>query len=226
MKRVINLDDFFDQIYCINLKSRPDRLISFKKNLKALGTSNITYFEAINGRTLDINGWHHSAGALGCRLSHISIYKEAIKNNYSKILVLEDDAIISTDFLKSLYKIIDTVNDDWDLIYFGGAHFATPDKINDNVIRLKATTALHSVAINCRCLPQILTTLEQNNNQVIDVVLADMQPKLKAYSPTKPTARQIRGYSDIEETHVDYNVSLMSKIWHKLKRNWDGLFNR
>ncbi len=224
MKASINLDEYFDRIYCINLKSRPDRLISFKKNFKALGTSNITFIEAIDGKTLDIGDWKFSPGSLGCKLSHLSIYNDALKNNYSKILVFEDDAIVNKYFRKALYKILATVNDDWDLIYFGGTHFVRPEKINNSTMRLKSTTTTHSMAINCRCMPQLLSELT-NSNQFIDISLANLQIKLKVYGPSKSMAYQIQGYSDIEETNVNYNMSLMSKIGYKIKSYYNIFFS-
>jgi len=217
MKQVINLDEYFDQIYCINLKSRPDRLLAFKKNFDALGTSKINIIEAVDGKTIDIGDWKYNSGALGCRLSHIAAYNDAIKNKYAKILVLEDDVIINKGIKKALFKLQQNLQNNWDLIYFGGNHVIKPEKINSEIVKIKCTLATHAIAINCACLPQIIAELEHNDH-CIDVVLADLHPKLRVYSPVKPVAYQKNGYSDIEETEVNYNVSFIKKIIFKIKK--------
>lgn len=225
MKQLIDLDQYFDQIYCINLKSRPDRLLAFKKNFDALGTSKINFIEAVDGKTIDIGNWKYNRGALGCRLSHIAAYNDAIKNKYAKILVLEDDVVFSKTFRKALFKLQQNLQNNWDLLYFGGNHVLKPEKINRDMVKIKCTLAAHAIAINCECLPQIITELEHNDH-CIDVVLADLHPKLKVYSPLKPVAYQQKGYSDIEETEVNYNVSFSKKIIFKFKSLVKSIFRR
>jgi GR25 family glycosyltransferase involved in LPS biosynthesis len=225
MKQLVDLDQYFDQIYCINLKSRPDRLLAFKKNFGALGTSKINFIEAIDGKTIDIGNWKHSRGALGCRLSHIAIYSDAIKNKYSKILILEDDVVIDKGIRKALFKLQQNLQNNWDLIYFGGTHFIKPEKINRDMVKIKCTLATHAIAINCSCLSQIITELEHNDH-CIDVVLADLHPKLKVYGPAKPMAHQKDGYSNVEETDVNYNVSFSKKIIFKIKLLVKSIFRR
>jgi GR25 family glycosyltransferase involved in LPS biosynthesis len=214
--KYITIDEYFDEIYCINLRSRPERLLSFKKNFHNLGTSRITFFEAIDGSTLDIGDWKLTRGALGCTLSHVAIYKDALEKKHSKILVLEDDAVLGRNFRKALTKLIVTVKDEWDLLYLGGMHCMSPEKINSNVVKVKSSLTTHAIAINCECLPFVLA--ERDTSEIIDVTLAHLHQKLRVYAPTKFVAHQIKGYSDIKELYVDYNVSLFEKIFYKIKK--------
>jgi len=99
-------------IYCINLDKRPQRYSSFisQEGVKSL---KIQRFSAIDGSTLDItnnpdisnqtkynilhktrrsHGQIDTLGAIGCSLSHYSIWKEFLKSDHAYCFVLEDDA--------------------------------------------------------------------------------------------------------------------------------------
>lgn len=212
-----NLNEYFDCIYCINLLHRKDRLDQFKKdNLSILGTSILQVFKAIDGNDLTDPDWQYSRGALGCRLSHLAVYKDAVAKKYSKIIVLEDDVILSKHLKESLFDVIKITNHDWDMIYLGGTHYLKPDKVNENVVKLNGTLALHAVAINCRCLEEIISKIETDKRWV-DSVIGDLHVKLKVYGFLKPLAMQRKGYSDIQEKYINYNISFLTKLTYKIK---------
>ena len=57
-----------------------------------------------------------SAGELGCSLSHYEIWKNAKEQNFERILVLEEDFLIQSEFTM---KMVNDLPDDWDMVYFG-----------------------------------------------------------------------------------------------------------
>lgn len=94
--------------------------ISFKKNPKVeqhyknYGFKDVNHFEAVNGKKLDIDSMlkdnlitirsyddvksdrsEHSgmpsAGALGCSLSHYSLWKMCVDNNWEAVIIAEED---------------------------------------------------------------------------------------------------------------------------------------
>ena len=214
---LIELDNYFDRIYCINLKSRPDRLAQFKTNYAALGTSNIQIIEAVDGKQTDLKNWPYSPGALGCRLSHLALYKEAVASGFSRILILEDDAVISKTFRKKFTRLINYVNDDWDMIYFGGYHHLKPDRINKDIVKLNNTLSTHSIAINTRCLKKIIDKIE-SDERWIDSVIAELHPTMKVYGFKTPTSYQNDGFSDIEGTYIKYNYTKVDRFAALVKR--------
>lgn len=136
-----SLNDYFDQIYCINIKTDKYRMSTFDKVSKLIGfkykkIEAITpesqelqeTFEKLTGRELSsdrnprellkIKGQLDSLGALGCSLSHLKILKDAIKNDYKNILLLEDDVLPSKNFK----YILENFNppEDYDFLYLGG----------------------------------------------------------------------------------------------------------
>lgn len=209
---------FFDKIYCINLPERTDRLKQFENNYAILGTGEVTVFKAVNGKELNDPDWLYNKGALGCRLSHLGVYKEALEKGYNKILVFEDDVKLQPGFRQGFAALNKYVHGDWDMIYFGGYHHLLPEDIGSGFIRLKNTLALHAVALNARCLPKLIDKIEKDKRWV-DSVIADLHPELKVYGFKKPFALQNAGYSDILEKEVDYRESFRSKVKDYLKNS-------
>jgi len=118
--------NYFDQVYVINLDSRPDRmkqvnelLSQYKINYKRISGVYLKdkYTDVINKKTNT-----SSLGHLGCILSHVKCCKDALDNNYNKILVLEDDITFIENHIniinfQKLYNEIQTI--DWNIFYLG-----------------------------------------------------------------------------------------------------------
>ena len=87
----MKIDKYFDKIYLLNLYKRKDRLI---KSTTKLNSHQIDFevFNGVDGSTLNKlwevfnNPYFGNTSYLGCAISHLSIYQDAIQNNYKKIL--------------------------------------------------------------------------------------------------------------------------------------------
>lgn len=97
---MIHINQYFDNIFLINLKRRPDKL---SKVLSGLDKYNIkvTIIEAIDGYD-DKNNKDYidtiSYGAQAYTLTWKKILKMSIEKKYKKILLLDDDVILSKNF--------------------------------------------------------------------------------------------------------------------------------
>ena len=89
--------DKIDKIYIINLKDRIDRWNDSLVQLNKYNIENYERFDAIRPDLKKIDPIHYKKnnlkinekyiiGALGCKLSHIEIIKNAKKKNYKQIL--------------------------------------------------------------------------------------------------------------------------------------------
>ncbi len=114
------INSYFDKIYLLNLFKRKDRLVSSKDRLDKL---NIKYevFNGTDGSVLNKvlqnlnNPNFTNPSYLGCAISHLSIYQDAILNKYDRILILEDDNLINQNINSYNFTI-----PDWsDLFYLG-----------------------------------------------------------------------------------------------------------
>jgi GR25 family glycosyltransferase involved in LPS biosynthesis len=172
-----------DKIYVINLKKNTDRWDSISRMAKKANV-NITRFDAIYGKELESN--HQDilkyfvkdhklyAGQIGCALSHIKIWEDAIKNNYKNIIIFEDDAIIPEDFWRKFNNAYNELPKDWDMLLLGGVllggtiysnNLLKPDKRSDNY-------GTSSMLINLKFIKNIINDLKLN--KAIDNYLRDI----------------------------------------------------
>lgn len=122
------------QIYCINLKERPDRWERFIQQpgvQRLSGAYPFERFEGINGKLLDIKNDDRvslrtkrnilyqkrrdhedldTPGGVGCYLSHYSCWKKFLDTDKEKLLILEDDAEIPETFLDELNTAMEDLN--------------------------------------------------------------------------------------------------------------------
>lgn len=122
------------QVYCINLKERPDR---WERFIQQTGVQRLAQlypferFEGINGKLMDIKNDDRvslrtkrnilyqkrrdhedldTPGGVGCYLSHYSCWKKFLDTDKEKVLILEDDADIPDDFVDQLYQAMEDLN--------------------------------------------------------------------------------------------------------------------
>ena len=118
----MNINNYFDKIYLLNLHKRRDRL---NKSTQKLDLLNLHYdvFNGTDGSVITKlwekleNPNFSNTNYLGCAISHLSIYQDALHNEYEKILIIEDDNLINKD----IHNIFDTLDiPQWsDLFYLG-----------------------------------------------------------------------------------------------------------
>jgi len=148
----------FNKIIYINLNKRPERnkniLIEFNKH--QLNKFNIQRFSAVDGTEIDYNNLSKNIisqnaisdalnknagiysvmtkGAIGCALSHYSIYNIIINNNNNSdyYLIIEDDIEFNDDFLNKLNLYLKELPY-YDMLYLGYHSY----KSNDHNLDLK-----------------------------------------------------------------------------------------
>jgi GR25 family glycosyltransferase involved in LPS biosynthesis len=71
---------------------------------------------------------------VGCAISHITVWEDALKNNYENILVLEEDFQVLDRFLVDDFKSLPS---DWDLFYLGKNTLPEFEDIETELPRIK-----------------------------------------------------------------------------------------
>ena len=152
-----SIDPFrdFDMIYYINLEHRKDRKKQIEKTLNnlSISTNKIhrinAYYEKLNGH-------------LGCALSHISALEDAVIKNYSKIIILEDDAFIrNKNGIISFHNILNHLKSDWDIILLGGIEYDTK-KYNKDAKRCNHVTTTISYCIQRKYIQTLLSNFKKS----------------------------------------------------------------
>lgn len=204
----MKLLDAFDAVYVINLDSRPDRMIDFKRGLRSLG---ITDHE-IDQKVVRFSGVVPAAGpgALGCTLSHLSIVKDAKLARYEKILVFEDDAIPYNEGMKYLDGVVrDLENEDWDLYYLGYNSHHPLELHSKNSLRARDLFSTHAIAYRSSFFDKFIDDYVNDKIEIFDVWLRfNIQPHMKCLASYPMLFIQSTSYSDIERKNVNYEIQI------------------
>lgn len=199
----MGVNDYFDKIYCVNLDRRPDRWEEAKEEIEKHNLK-VERFSGVNGNVdniVKLNG--ATDGDVGCTLSHYNIIKDAKKNDYDVILVLEDD-VIFTDNLNELFEeYMKEVPTDWDMLYFGGNHVGGLIHVTPHVAKVKHTYTTHAYAIKKSVFDHV-ELLHGKGQKQVDVYYSEIQKIYNCYVFRPHLAWQRDGFSDIQNTHTKY----------------------
>lgn len=196
----MSLNDFFDNIYCINLDEATERLINCEEQAKKFEFT-FERFSAIKpiDRTPTL-----LRGELGCLQSHLGVIRDAKEKQYKKILILEDDFVLVDNFNDLFFERIKFVPENWNFLYFGGNHIHGVVPINNFVGIIRHTYTTNAYCINDNMFDTIIGVLSPALKQV-DVYYAQLQKITNAYVFKPHLAYQRNGYSYIQEGNVDYS---------------------
>ena len=198
-----SINEYFDNIYCINLDRRPDRWDEIKSEIDKNGL----IVERVLGVDGNPNNIEKNPGVLegdvGCTLSHYNIILDAKKRGLEKVLVLEDDAIFIDDLNVKFEEFIKQLPDDWDMVYFGGNHQIPLIPITENIFKVTKTWTTHAYAIR-NTLFDVVIDLHGQGKKQVDVYYADIQPRFNCYVFKPHLAWQRDGFSDIRNAHMSY----------------------
>lgn len=153
-KEPLPLRDFFDRVVCVNLDRRPERWSRFTDNVRRVAWpfKEVERFRAVDGSLVPPPvGWVSGGGAWGCMESHRRILEDALLDNLSSILVLEDDAFFPPEFPDEVAEFLARVPDDWDCLMLGGQHIhidkRPPVPVAPGVLRCTNCQRTHAYAL-------------------------------------------------------------------------------
>ena len=228
--------DFFEKIYCINLKHRIDRWESCISQFSSLGISErVSIREGIICNHPKLSKKQNAQ--IGCALSHYYILKEAQKNNYSNVLVLEDDFLFldKGEFLKSnLEKSTAELPKNWDLFYLGGFFvkgysYDPVEKYSKNLLKVNTCFCTHAISYSNSGANKILKNLRldlesevlafSEEYEAIDWYLVrDFQKDNNCFAPENLLCIQKEGYSDIEKQYFNYKEKFQNSYNQYIKK--------
>lgn len=191
-----------ENIYVINLDHRDDRLIQVTEEFAMKGIE-FTRFPAFNG--MDYSGTSvMKQGAVGCAISHLTLLRFAREQNFSAIMVFEDDVVLSENFNRELKEMLAFLPQDWDMFYFGGSHREKPIRINERILKACKTLTTHAYLMRSSMYDAAIAEIERLIDPV-DSVYADLQKQFNVYISDPPLAWQRESFSDIEGRQMNYD---------------------
>jgi glycosyl transferase family 25 len=137
-KDIALLNSFFDKILVINIARNADRRKYVYDNIEGL---DFDFFDGVDGRMftgqshvegvdnegcLQTSGKILKLGEIGCAMSHKKVWEHIVEKGYKKTLILEDDAMFLVEHIRCISAILDTMPQDWEMIYWGYVNDAVP----------------------------------------------------------------------------------------------------
>jgi len=207
------IDNYFNAIYVINLDSRTDRWAEVQKQLAQGGITkyqrmpgvsitekelesvpkeNYSNFRGINA-IIDKEKFEkkYILGALGARRAHLNCILDAKKNNFGKILILEDDIIINKNANQMFANILSQVGDQWGMLYLGGDYWKN-----------NKTFQASSYALDAKLFDPIIENLIKSGEELDFFYVNQIQPKFKVLRATPMIMVQSKTDSDIPTMEI------------------------
>lgn len=205
------INNLFEHTYLINLDKREDRLKDATIECDKVGLS-FERISAIDGRLLNLDiieykGYREVAwnsAAMGLLETTINIIKDAKKNNYKSILILEDDIEFHPQINMILEEHFHEVPSNWEMIQFGSQHIKSPKSIGRRFAMLRGAYCLHCYAVNESVYDLYLELLEKRDKQIDWITAYDIHPRNKSFCISPNFAYQKASFSDIANTSVNY----------------------
>lgn len=143
----------FEKVFIINLKRRTDRRQNMIERIGRAGLRcPVEFVEAVDAKELppdpgdayrpylqwedpgSDNEWYQrplKMGEIGCSLSHYRVWQQIQREKIERALILEDDAILSENFLSQCQLLHKEIPADWELLYL--YRFRLPITLDQNI---------------------------------------------------------------------------------------------
>jgi hypothetical protein len=197
-------EQWFDQVWVVNLKRRPDRLTRFWAETEKANWPfhRPKVFEAIEGDKVGVpKYWHTGGGSYGCLRSHLNILERAIMEDVESLLVLEDDAVFLKTFDKDVAEFLAKVPDDWQCLMLGGQHVnSEPIPFAPGIVRAGGGGGIqrtHCYALRGAEVMKALYRTWASAAVHCDWVMGPCMAKFNTYAPDPFLVGQADGKSDI-----------------------------
>lgn len=177
------LNYFFDKIFVINLKRRPDRLKHITKVLNDLNAE-FEVIEAVDGNNeqelfLKSKKTYSNVthGVIGCHLSHLKVYKEIKAKSYKRALILEDDLIPSKN-INELKNNLFKIDNNWDFLHLGSADENHKENLKtfDGIKYIgKNVNSTFAYSVNANIIDELISEFEKLITKPCDTLLHSFQ---------------------------------------------------
>ena len=110
----------------------------------------------------------HERLRFGCFISHVAVWYNSLNNNFPFVVVLEDDVVISNDFLASLFEILEDLPKDWGLLYLNGCYRKLGPYLRKGLRLSRGGLCTYGYAISQNAIYSFLTRAALNSEKPVD----------------------------------------------------------
>lgn len=168
------INQFFDEIYCINLNRRVDKWESVNRRFQKLNIF-VNRWSGIDGKDFSVYqdyqknkyekefSFINYPGSYAILQTYINLYEHILKNtDYEKILIFEDDVLFHKDFEKRFQTAILNLPEIWDMWFLGASQYSYDDltiiidETTENFYTANNTEGLFAFAVKRKLIEEIL----------------------------------------------------------------------
>lgn len=212
--------------FVINLKRRPDRLETIKKEMEYIGWE-FELFEAI-----DMNSY------MGCTFSHLEILKIAKQRGYKKVMIIEDDCNV----MPYANNLVEKINSDIENRYYAILNLSPtlnrhinkskdsnylldmtnlPEKLKPEYRDIYATNMIiydESIYDEVFKIDEVKFSENSFFYAIDDFIFQKIVQKFQSYCPILPVCCQGHDWSDVSQGNYNtfyvqtYNWNLFSPV--------------
>ena len=217
---IISSIDDIKHAYYINLERRTDRKTHVENELNKIGIK----AERFNAIQLP-------NGALGCSMSHLKCLETAKQNNWSHLLIVEDDIkFLDPNLFKTQLNTFLTNHTNWDVIIIGGNNVPPYQKIDDTCVKISSCQTTTGYLVNGHYFDTLIHNFRTGikkliENPLLHVLYAidkywfQLQKRDNWFLIIPLTVTQREDYSDIEKRATNY-----ANVMTDLDKEW--FFNK
>lgn len=202
-----------DCVYYINLKTRKDRNYLMLSELKRMDVK--------PEKIKRIQGTFNRDGHIGCTKSHIQALTDAVNNNYSNFLVLEDDYIFTQE-LSYINNVLNKFFDEYanyNVATFYASNWKLDiGKINDYLSTIIKTCSTAGYMVSGSYAKTLLTNFTESYDKIsvtydhekycLDQYWEILQKQDMWYCFYPNLGTQRAGFSDIAKCNVNYECEI------------------
>ena len=188
------------KLYFILNKFKSERVNNVKFQIDKFNLKSkydIKIFEAILGFNMNIQKLgRFTAGMIGCYISHVQLWKNAIMNGDKIIAIAEDDVYIIDDKLE---KLVSHAPENWDFILAGYHEHVKIKPLNEILGTTKKYTGIHFYLVNVENLKAKIDLFDKMTEQ-IDIQMSNLtqQRKINTYLSNINCANQSGFETDVQ----------------------------
>jgi len=196
-----------DKVIYINLDHRYDRREELESELERYGLKSISErFSAIKD----------DFGALGCAKSQLAVLRNALDQNYQRILILEDDFtfLVSAEEFREEIDKLDTIEFDVCMLSYNCPRYE--DSVYPFLKKVIIAGTASGYIVDARYYETLIGVFEDSVNALestriehlyaVDVIWQQLQPSSDWYRFTTRIGKQRHSYSDITRSMARYDV--------------------
>lgn len=207
----------------MNLERRPDKLLSSDEELTRNGIR-YTLVQAVDGNLLDKDQLpapisdYEGPAVIAISITLASIFRDAMKNDCQRILILEDD--IEFHNIEIFKHAIRSLPVDFDLLYLGAQHKQPTERITEHLARVNESYLCHAIGFGRSAIEYLSWAILEHSNESIYSYI--QRHRKNSYCVTPNIAFQKHMLSDVSGMIPNYDFILEKEKAFSYKQ--EGLF--